>query len=81
MLPPASEIAALVKSGRFIASTDESKLKEADAISIAVPTPLAKTRDPDMSYVIAVAEAVQRQAHRGSSLSSRARPTQAQRER
>ena len=62
---PASEIAALVKSGKFIASTDESKLKEADTISIAVPTPLAKTRDPDMSYVIAVAEAVQRQAHPG----------------
>jgi UDP-N-acetyl-D-glucosamine dehydrogenase len=62
---PASEIAAMVKSGKFIASTDESKLKEADAISIAVPTPLAKTRDPDMSYVIAVAEAVQRQAHPG----------------
>ena len=61
----ASEIAALVKSGKFIASTDESKLKEADTISIAVPTPLAKTRDPDMSYVIAVAEAVQRQAHPG----------------
>ena len=61
----ASEIAALVKSGKFIATTDESKLKEADTISIAVPTPLAKTRDPDMSYVIAVAEAVQRQAHPG----------------
>ncbi|HET9003986.1 MAG TPA: nucleotide sugar dehydrogenase [Gemmatimonadaceae bacterium] len=62
---PASEIAALVKSGKFVATTDESRLKEADTISIAVPTPLAKTRDPDMSYVIAVAEAVQRQAHPG----------------
>ena len=62
---PAAEIASLVKAGKFIATTDESKLKEADAISIAVPTPLAKTRDPDMSYVIAVAEAVKRQAHPG----------------
>jgi UDP-N-acetyl-D-glucosamine dehydrogenase len=62
---PASEVAALIKSGKFAATTDESKLKEADTISIAVPTPLAKTRDPDMSYVIAVAEAVERQAHPG----------------
>jgi UDP-N-acetyl-D-glucosamine dehydrogenase len=62
---PASEVAALVRSKKFIATTDESMLKTADTISIAVPTPLAKTRDPDMSYVIAVAEAVQRQAHRG----------------
>ena len=62
---PASDIAALVKSRKFVATTDESRLKEADTISIAVPTPLAKTRDPDMSYVIAVAEAVQRQAHPG----------------
>jgi UDP-N-acetyl-D-glucosamine dehydrogenase len=62
---PASDIAALVQSGKFVATTDEASLKRADAISIAVPTPLAKTRDPDMSYVIAVAEAVQRQAHPG----------------
>ncbi|HEX2781140.1 MAG TPA: nucleotide sugar dehydrogenase [Gemmatimonadaceae bacterium] len=62
---PASDVAALVKSGKFSATTDESRLREADAISIAVPTPLAKTRDPDMTYVIAAAEAVKRQAHPG----------------
>ena len=54
-----------LKSGKFVATTDERKLKEADAISIAVPTPLAKTRDPDMSYVLAVAEAIARNAHAG----------------
>ena len=48
---PASEVAALVRSGAFEATTDETRLAEADAISIAVPTPLSKTRDPDMSYV------------------------------
>ena len=37
--------------GKFEATTDETRLAEMDAISIAVPTPLAKTRDPDMSYV------------------------------
>jgi UDP-N-acetyl-D-glucosamine dehydrogenase len=59
------ELSKHVKSGKFIATTDETKLKEADAISIAVPTPLAKTRDPDMSYVLAAADAIARNAHEG----------------
>jgi UDP-N-acetyl-D-glucosamine dehydrogenase len=62
---PASELAALVRDGFFEATTDEKRLHEADAISIAVPTPLSKTRDPDMSYVIAAAEAATRQARAG----------------
>src|SRR6201991_3103269 len=45
---PASEVAALVRQGLFEATTDEARLRETDAISIAVPTPLSKTRDPDM---------------------------------
>lgn len=61
----ASDVAAMVKQGRFIPTTEESKLKEADAVSIAVPTPLVKTRDPDMSFVIAAAEAIGRHAHPG----------------
>src|SRR5512136_1847945 len=40
---PASEVAALVRSGAFEATTDENRLAEAEAISIAVPTPLSKT--------------------------------------
>ena len=62
---PSADVAKLVKQGLFEATTDESRLKEADAISIAVPTPLVKTRDPDMSYVIAAADAVCRTAHKG----------------
>jgi UDP-N-acetyl-D-glucosamine dehydrogenase len=62
---PKAEIAALVRSGAFEATADETRLAEADAISIAVPTPLSKTRDPDMSYVIAATEAVTRQARPG----------------
>ena len=62
---PSSEVAALVRSGMFEATTDEKRLSEADGISIAVPTPLGKTRDPDMSYVIAATETATRQAHRG----------------
>jgi UDP-N-acetyl-D-glucosamine dehydrogenase len=62
---PSEHLAAAVQSGRFEATTDESRLREMDAISIAVPTPLAKTRDPDMSYVIAAADAIARNAHPG----------------
>lgn len=46
-------IADLVQAERFAATTDMSRLAEADIISICVPTPLSKTRDPDMSYVAA----------------------------
>ena len=60
-----SELQELVKSGKFEATTDESRLREMDAISIAVPTPLAKTRDPDMSYVLAAADAIARNCHAG----------------
>ena len=62
---PSEQVATHVKSGKFTATTDESAIARADTISIAVPTPLAKTRDPDMSYVIAAAEAVARRAHPG----------------
>jgi len=62
---PSADVAKLVRQGLFEATTDESRLKEADAVSIAVPTPLVKTRDPDMSYVISAAEAVSRTAHKG----------------
>jgi UDP-N-acetyl-D-glucosamine dehydrogenase len=60
-----ADVAKLVRAGRFEATTDESRLREMDAISIAVPTPLSKTRDPDMSFVVAAVEAIVRQAHPG----------------
>jgi UDP-N-acetyl-D-glucosamine dehydrogenase len=62
---PSKQVAKHVKAGRFVATTDEARLGDCDTISIAVPTPLAKTRDPDMSYVIAAAEAVARRAREG----------------
>ena len=63
---PSSQLAAHVKSGKFKATADEAAIAGADTISIAVPTPLAKTRDPDMSYVIAAAEAVARRTRKGT---------------
>ena len=62
---PAKEVAALVKAKKFTATTDDARLGEADAISIAVPTPLGKTRDPDMSYVQAAASTVAKHSHTG----------------
>src|SRR5258708_15533929 len=58
-------LAALVKSGHFRATTNASDLRATDAISIAVHTPLGKTRDPDMSYVQAAAATVAEVAHPG----------------
>lgn len=54
-----------VQSGRFIPTDEEARLGECDAISIAVPTPLSKTRDPDMSYVQKATEAIARHCHPG----------------
>ncbi|MFN2604261.1 MAG: nucleotide sugar dehydrogenase [Gemmatimonadaceae bacterium] len=62
---PRADVASAVSSGQFEATTDESRMQEMDAISIAVPTPLAKTRDPDMTYVIAAADSIARNCHPG----------------
>jgi len=62
---PSADVASAVSSGKFEATADESRMQEMDAISIAVPTPLAKTRDPDMTYVIAAADAIARNCHPG----------------
>jgi UDP-N-acetyl-D-glucosamine dehydrogenase len=62
---PAELVARQVRDGRFEATTDDAQLRRADAISIAVPTPLSKTRDPDMSYVNAATETVARNSHPG----------------
>jgi UDP-N-acetyl-D-glucosamine dehydrogenase len=51
-------LAPLVKAGRVSATSDLSRLSEADAVSICVPTPLSKTKDPDVSYVMAAAQSL-----------------------
>jgi len=49
--------------GFIHATPDFSILKNADCVSICVPTPLAKTRDPDMSYILAVNEELKKYIH------------------
>jgi UDP-N-acetyl-D-glucosamine dehydrogenase len=58
-------IAKVVKDGKFSATTDLTRLSEPDAISIAVPTPLSKTKDPDVSYVIAATDSIKKTLRRG----------------
>ncbi len=62
---PTSELAEFVKNGRFVATADPSRIAEMDAVSIAVPTPLSKTRDPDMSYVLSATATITKFAHPG----------------
>jgi UDP-N-acetyl-D-glucosamine dehydrogenase len=52
------DISELVRSGRLEATTEMARLAECDAISICVPTPLSKTRDPDVSFIKAATDAV-----------------------
>ena len=53
-----SDLAAVVTSGHLHATADMNLLGEMDAIDICVPTPLRKTKDPDLSYVVQAVEAV-----------------------
>ena len=62
---PTERVAPLVAAGRLRATTDYADLRAADAISICVPTPLRKTKDPDMSYIIESVDAVAAISHSG----------------
>lgn len=52
------EVAEVRRTGLLRATTDMSRLKKCDAVSICVPTPLSKTRDPDIASILAATEAV-----------------------
>jgi UDP-N-acetyl-D-glucosamine dehydrogenase len=62
---PSEAVAKAVSAGKFSATTDLSRLSEPDAISIAVPTPLSKTKDPDVSYVLSATESIKKTLRRG----------------
>jgi UDP-N-acetyl-D-glucosamine dehydrogenase len=60
-----SKVKELVDAGRLKATTDFNHLSECDAIIICVPTPLRKTKEPDVSYILAAAEEIQKRIRRG----------------
>jgi UDP-N-acetyl-D-glucosamine dehydrogenase len=62
---PTEHIAHLVDTRRLIASTDFSVIRELDTINICVPTPLRKTKDPDMSYIVSACEEIAKHIHPG----------------
>ena len=59
------EVKECVDAGRLRATSDMSHLKEMDAIDICVPTPLRKTKDPDLSYVVQAVDAVKKHLKKG----------------
>jgi UDP-N-acetyl-D-glucosamine dehydrogenase len=61
---PAEAVRNAVEAGLLRATSDFSALGEADTVNICVPTPLRKTKDPDLSYVVSAAEQVAKYLHR-----------------
>lgn len=62
---PGEQIARLVERGLLKATTDFSALKETEAVSICVPTPLRKTGDPDLSYILNATDELAKNMHAG----------------
>ena len=62
---PSAALGPLVESGKIRATTDFSAVLEMDTINICVPTPLRKTKDPDMSYILAACQEIARHFHAG----------------
>jgi UDP-N-acetyl-D-glucosamine dehydrogenase len=62
---PAANVEKCVTDGRLTATTDFSRLAECDVIIICVPTPLRKTKDPDMSYILKAGGEIQEYMRRG----------------
>jgi UDP-N-acetyl-D-glucosamine dehydrogenase len=55
---PTSDVAEFQKAGRLRATSDAKAIGEFDTINICVPTPLRKTKDPDLSYVVSAVEMI-----------------------
>ena len=62
---PSENVKKVLDAKKFEATTDFSKLKDCDVIIICVPTPLRKTKDPDMSYILAAGDEIKKYARRG----------------
>jgi UDP-N-acetyl-D-glucosamine dehydrogenase len=62
---PVKDMTEVTKSKMMVATTDFSVIKECDAVIICVPTPLNKTKEPDVSYIVAAVENIKRYMKRG----------------
>ena len=61
----AEDVRQQVENGRFVATTESAELSAMDVINVCVPTPLTRTKDPDISHMIAALEAIQRRLRSG----------------
>jgi UDP-N-acetyl-D-glucosamine dehydrogenase len=61
-----SDLAAIVKSGKFSATTDFRRIEEVEAAILCVPTPLNKNREPDISFITATGRAIAPYLNRGA---------------
>jgi UDP-N-acetyl-D-mannosaminuronate dehydrogenase len=64
---PSENVESSVKAGKLSATTDFSCLSECDVIIVCVPTPLRKTKDPDMSFILAAGEQIKKTSGPASS--------------
>src|SRR5574339_92038 len=62
---PTADVADAVRAGKLKATTDFAVVRELDTVNICVPTPLRKTKDPDMSYIVSAVEAIAEHLHIG----------------
>jgi len=62
---PSAVLAPLVESGRLRATCDFGAARDLDTINICVPTPLRKTKDPDMSFIVSSCQEIARHFHPG----------------
>lgn len=62
---PSSELRQFTEIGRLRATSDFSVLAELDTANICVPTPLRKTKDPDLSYIVGAVEEIAKHLHAG----------------
>ena len=60
-----ADVRALTGAGKLDSTTDFAVVSELDTINICVPTPLRKTKDPDMSYIVSAVEAIAKYLHPG----------------
>ena len=65
---PSDVLAPLVEAGKLEATREMARLGEVDVISICVPTPLSKTKDPDISYIMAAVDAVSQAVRSGQAI-------------
>jgi len=62
---PSEVLKPLVEAGKLRATTDFGRIAELDTVNICVPTPLRKTKDPDMSYIVSACQQIAKYMHPG----------------